>query len=455
MVKHVAKFLQYTPVYFSRIVARSKFGMKLQLDIFHNIAEQSKVLVADLHFKLYNHRRFAVEGNGINDHLHWSLTMRHGKPQSIRSILLMIVILMLATLACNLSRSEDDGGNGDQANSGNPSVTIQSPVSNTSVPRNSAVTLQVKATDPSGSGITRVELMVNNIIVDQKPSASPTGDKELTVNLTWTASSVPGTYTLTVRPYRGFTQGLAATLQINVTDSAVAPTLAATNPSGTGGFPTGVPTVDPTCRARVDINGLRMRSQPDTTRDNVITEFVVNETPVVLARLSNSSWYQVQDTTSPQIGWISAAYVTLTGNCNTIPVLAAPSTPTPTATIPSQPQPQPTDLVALSPSGLLQVQLGSNGTGTAVYTLLIRNDGGRDSGSFDVLIALPGGEQVTVNVPNLAPGAATTVPQNGLNITFGAPGTQRILYQVDFDNKVTETNEANNIAFLDVTVSAP
>ncbi len=381
--------------------------------------------------------------------------MRHGK-QSLRSILLMIVVLTLAMLACNLSRSEEDGQGGGQANSGNPTVTILSPATNTNVARNTPVTLQVTASDPGGSGITRIELMVNNIIVDQKPSASPTGDKELTVNLTWASSSVPGTYTLTVRPYRGFSQGLAATLQINVTDSAVAPTLSVTSPTtGTGGFPTGVPTIDPTCRARVDINGLRMRSQPDTTRDNIITEFVVNETPVVLARLSDNSWYQVQDTTSPQIGWVSSTYVTLTGNCNNIPVLAAPSTPTPTATTPSQPQTQPAELVALSPSGLLQVQLSSNGTATAVYTLLIRNDGGRDSGSFDVLIALPGGEQITVNVPNLAPGAAATVPQNGLNITFNAPGTQRVLYQVDFDNKVVETNESNNIAFLDVTVTAP
>ncbi|MBI5930703.1 MAG: SH3 domain-containing protein [Chloroflexi bacterium] len=363
--------------------------------------------------------------------------------------------LTLATLACNLSRSDKDKSNNGQAGSGNPTVTILSPAPNTSVSRTTAVTLQVKASDPGGSGITRIELLVNNIIVDQKPSASPAGDKELTVNLTWTASSVPGTYTLMVRPYRGFTQGLAATLQLNVTDSAVAPTVATSATTGTGSLPTSIPTTDPTCRARVDINGLRMRSQPDSTRDNIITEFVVNETPVVLARLADNSWYQVQDTTSPQIGWVASAYVTLTGFCNNITVLAAPSTPTPTPTTSSQPQTQPTDLVALSPSGLLQVQLGSNGTATAVYTLLIRNDGGRDSGSFDVLIVLPGGEQLNVPVTNIAPGAAVTVPSNGLNITFNSPGTQRILYQVDFDNRVTETNEANNLAFLDVTVTSP
>lgn len=374
------------------------------------------------------------------------------------SVFGIMVMLLLAMLACNLTSDGDNtNATGGQSSSTNPTVTILSPAANTSVPRSTAVTVQVRASDPNGSGITRVELLVNNIIVDQKPSISPTGDKELTVNLTWTASSVPGPYTLLVRPYRGFSQGQATTLQLTVTDSAVAPTVVSTSvtPGSGGSVPTGVPTTDPICRARVNVNGLRMRAQPDAVNGSIITEFVINEAPVVLARLADSSWYQVQDTTSPQIGWVSAAYVTLTGVCNNIPVLAAPSTPTSAPTATNQPQTQPADLVALSPSGLLQIQLDSTGTGTSVYNFLVRNDGGQDSGAFEVSISLPGNEQIMLSVPNLAPGAAVAVPSQGLNITFSSPGIHRISYQIDFTNRVTEINEGNNIAFLDVTVFGP
>lgn len=373
---------------------------------------------------------------------------------------LVILLLVLALLACNLTSNGDDEGDGGggESQSDIPTVSILSPTPNTSVLRGTSVTVQVKAVDPKGSGVTRVELLVNNVRVDEKPSTSPLGDKELTLNLTWIASAVPGNYTLTIRPFRGNVQGKIESLPITIGSGGIAPTIPPTSGSGVTaptGAPIVVPTTDTVCRARVDIAGLRMRSSPDSTRtDNIITEFAVNETPAVLARLADNSWYQVRDTTSPDVGWVYSAYVTLTGLCTNIPVISGPSTPIPPQIPTNLPASQPAELVALPLSGLTQIELGSDGTATAVYTMLIRNDGGQDSGAFDVLIVLPGGEQTTISVPSLAPRAVVPVPTNGLNVTFRSPGTQRVLYQIDSTNRIAEAKEDNNIAYLDVSVLA-
>jgi hypothetical protein len=379
--------------------------------------------------------------------------MQNRRKQTLRAVVLGLTMLTLTGLACNLTRESDEQT--PAAISNLPAVTVLSPAANAAAPVGAPFTVQVSATDSGGSGVTKVELLANNIIVDQKPSQAPTGDREMTVNLTWNAPAVPGNILLVVRPWRGLTQGTPATLPVIVVDSSVAPTV--TLGPAPGNFTAVAPTFNPVCRARVDAQGLRLRSTPDTTRtDNIIDDFDLGDEPPVLGRLADNSWYQVRALAGVNVGWVSGAYVTLLGSCN-IPVISPPATPVPTPTntlIPAA-EPPPADLVALNPSGLATVELGAENTATAIYVLVIRNGGGRESGPFKVQIVLPGGQQLIESVTTLAPGATVSVPVNNLTVTFNAPGPQRVLYQADFENVVTESDEGNNIAWLDVNVVAP
>ena len=54
--------------------------------------------------------------------------------------------------------------------------------------------------------------------------------------------------------------------------------------------------------------------------------------------------------------------------------------------------------------------------------------------NFQVIISLPNGNQVTESI---------------------SPGSHRIFYEADVNLVVEETNEENNVAFLDVNVAAP
>lgn len=369
----------------------------------------------------------------------------------------MVILLVLASLACNLVQEEDDNTGGSSVNVGAPQVSIIAPAANAQVAVRQPLTVQVRATDPQGSGITRVELLVNNVPnpIDQKPSQNPAGDQQMDVNLSWTPQ-VTGNYTLFVRAYRGNVSSTPASLPI-VVQSNIQVTATISLGSTPGGFVPVAPTFNPVCRARVDSGGLRLRSEPNTnTSANIITNFQLGDEPPVIGRLADSTWYQVQDVRSANRGWVNAAYVTLLGNCNTTPVINAPATPQPTLTPTTQSQQAaPADIVALPISGLTLVQLQENGLRTEIYIITIQNIGGRETGAFKVQIVLPGGGERIHDVTNLASGASIRIPANeGLAVDFISAGLQRIYVKADYQNVVQESNEGNNETFLDVNVEA-
>ena len=367
----------------------------------------------------------------------------------------LLIILTLTALACNLTSDNN------QPTSVGPlramTAQILSPSANTAFPIGQAVTVQAKVADPDGSGVTRIELRANNIVVDQKPSLNPAGDKDLTVNLTWNAPSAPGNVALSVIPYRGSTRGTTANVAILVVDTSIA-TTNATVGGGVGG-PTAVftvvPTYNPNCRARIDANRLNFRSSPEVTEDNLLGYYVIGDEAPMLSRLSDNSWYEVRAIVSSQTGWVFGSYTTLLGNCSSIPIKSFTTpTPAPTATLAPSEAPSKPNIVALQPSGLTSLQAGFDGSASATYTFTIQNTGGQATGAFAVIISLPDGNQVTENITDLTPGQSLSFPAGGLTVTFTSPGSHRITYQADANGQVDESNEGDNLQFIDVQVIA-
>lgn len=371
--------------------------------------------------------------------------------QGIRAVAWLIFIMTLASLACNLSKKDENGTDSPLSDATTPpTVSVVNPPTVAAV--NQAITVQVEAIDPLGRGVTNVELRVNDRPVDSKASPDPNGTTPFNVNLTWTPVRA-GSIKLSVVAWRRNVPSAEQAFNLTVGSTAV-PT--STSVGGTTATLV-APNLGP-CRARVDTAGLRMRSTPDSNRtDNIITTFALNEEPRILGRLANNSWYQVQDTTSPQIGWVSGGYVTVLGVCNNVPVVSPPATPTvaPTNTLPASAAPSPADLVALPISGRVSVQLNSSGTATELYSLTIQNIGGSDSGAFQVQIVLPGGQEIIRQVTNLGAGQSLNVADGSQqSVTFTTPGTQQISLHVDYLNGVAESNEANNIQQLVINVEA-
>jgi hypothetical protein len=208
----------------------------------------------------------------------------------------------------------------------------------------------------------------------------------------------------------------------------------------------------------VDTQGLRFRSQPDTSNDAyIISSFNLNEEPQIIGRLGDNSWYQVSR--GSQQGWVFAGLVTPLdcGNAS-IPVRTPPATwtPVPSPTLAPSAAPRPPDLIALV-AGEVPIKLNSSGTATASYVVTVRNIGGSASGEFNVEIILPDGASISKTIANLAPNAQVQVSQDDSgvqSITFTQPGTQRLRVFVDFDGDVAEIDENNNNAALDIIVEA-
>ncbi|MBN2303510.1 MAG: hypothetical protein JXQ72_03480, partial [Anaerolineae bacterium] len=217
---------------------------------------------------------------------------------------------------------------------------------------------------------------------------------------------------------------------------------------------------NPTCRARVNVTELRLRTGPSIAYD-IILYFQLGDEPQITGYAINDSgerWWRVIWGTST--GWTSAAYTAQLGDCSRLQPVPVPATPTPVPSATPQPtQPGSTatptlpDLRLSLLTGPVQVQLGADGTFTATYVIEVENVGGQDSGRFRVAILRPDGDIEFHDVVDLGAGGRTLVPLSGLSYTFRTPGVVRLLVTVDDQYAVTESNETNNQTYTDITVS--
>ena len=373
----------------------------------------------------------------------------------------VLIVLLLAALACNLTLSDDSSPSSPPTLIVElPTVMILEPIEGARFTQGE--TVSVKARASSNAGITLVELLVNGIRVDSQP---PDGLPPLSIDvvLDYNAQQV-GQITLMVRAYSSnniASNPVSRTITVlSQLDPGGGGAAATQNPQATS-LP--VPTAtafNPVCRARVDSGGLRFRAGPGTNYD-IIANFQGSEEPLIqgYAQRSDGLWWQLF--WGGNVGWAFADYTTQLGNCDAIRPAAVPPSPTPDITetppptvIPSTPTLPDLQLSVLA--GPTELILGAGDTIKANFQIQVINKGGRVSDAFRIAVLKPDGTAASYDVPGLEPGDTYDLEgPGGPVIEFTLPGVNRILVTVDDQYQVLESNEANNQAYLDVTIRPP
>ncbi len=239
---------------------------------------------------------------------------------SHRRLLLPILMLLLAALACSLTRDDQEKLD-EVSQSGTQIVLTQraptlTPDPNQAKPMVLSVTVlpaqqvavgqqvQFQATATHILSVTRFDL----VTVSGESIATQTVEAgtEVTATLQWTPDA-PGTYTLNIVAYHDDVASDPMSRDVIVIDpnATVAPT-ATTEP----------------CVITVVQSGTRVRSGPGVSF-SAQGSFTVNEQPEVIARGEDNSgqgWFQVRRSNG-QEGWISSHpdFVEATGDCASIP----------------------------------------------------------------------------------------------------------------------------------------
>src|SRR4051812_23832952 len=179
-------------------------------------------------------------------------------------LLIPLALLVVAALACNLGAqpqsetpipgSATTAAGTPVAQSDIPEVEIRSPADNTEVVTQTEVQVYVRAVDRIG--VTRIEMRVDNQIVDTAASPEANGTPTMDSILSWTPNN-PGPHVVQVVAFRGSTRGNPKSITLTVRDTPAQVPV----PAGSPAFLTASPTSDPTCRARAD-QTVNVRSGP-------------------------------------------------------------------------------------------------------------------------------------------------------------------------------------------------
>ena len=386
-----------------------------------------------------------------------------------QGVLLLLVGLLLS--ACNLGNTptptEERLVTNTPESTGKPAVTIISPDTGDSYEVGDQILVSVEATD--AVGVTRLQMFANGQIVKNVSSESLAGERQFDAVLDYMPRTT-GEVTLRVLAFRGALASDPAEITVNVI-SDTQPT--ATSGGSSGGGDSG-PTIpdDGVCRVLTDV-GINFRSEPTTTRDNVITVLPGGTLVRVVGRLGDNSWWQVDY--NGRIGWLSGnpQFTTLYGNCSTVPirnvVINTPiPTPTPTqtrtpvATWTSSPTYTPTALgradliiptitltdnnsdeddVVVIPEGETDVEF--------TVSVTVTNVGFQQSGNFSATLRFDGTTYDLGRISSLNRGESILLQRI---ITVDAPGEYDVRVQVDTDNEVEEQSEVNNTGILPIVV---
>lgn len=375
-----------------------------------------------------------------------------------------VAVLLLAS-GCNLGGGQDETDEPIVVDTpadvgGQPSVVILSPEDGDEFVVDEQILFSVEATDVVG--VTRVQLLANGQIVKTVSSETTTGDPDLDAVLDFTPRTT-GDFAMSVIAFRGATASPPAEIGLIVRDEqADIENTPQTNP--------GLPQIpnDGVCRALVNVN-LNMRSEPTTTRDNVIRVLPASTLAPITGRLGDNSWWELN--VNGQTGWVSADFTTIYGNCQTVPVrniqINTPipsrtptltpthtSTPTLTPTLTPTPVPGVPNLIVSNISGDEEVVIPADSSEVIVeYAVTITNVGAGPSGRFANELRFEDQIYNLSVVSDLAAGQSIIFTQE---VTFDASyvGQDLIIRaEVDSNNEVTEISEADNLGLLEVSVT--
>jgi len=381
----------------------------------------------------------------------------------MRNWKMILLIGFLCTVAgCNLgtpSQQEEPLLTDTPVPSGRPEVEIQSPETGDEFVVDEQLLVRAVATDPAG--VTRIQLFANGQIVKTVSSESLEGEDVLEATLDYTPRS-QGEVILRVLAFRGSTASEPDEITITVREDED-DIIVTARPDTSGPI---IPN-DGVCRALTNV-GLNFRSAPTTTRDNVITVLQSGTLAPVVARLGDNSWWKINFNNT--LGWVSADFTTLFGNCLNIPienvVINTPTftptftpshTPTVTLTPTASHTPVPgvPDLIVTSISGEEMVVIPADSASVMeTYNVIITNLGAGPSGQFSAVLRFDETEFDLGVVSNLNRNESIVLTQE---LTLDAAGEFDIRVDVDPEDEVDEISEINNRGdiTIEVTVESP
>lgn len=377
---------------------------------------------------------------------------------SMKSVAVLLW-LALFSLACNLGAPQATPippVTNTPLGATKPRVIVQSPASGTQFNVNQPIPVSVIATDETG--VTRVQLFANGTLAKTVSSQNINGDPQINTILDFTPRTA-GDVALRVVAYRGNTASDPAELTVRVGNAVIATSTSAPIIAPTPAPPS-IPN-DGVCRALTSTS-VRLRSTPSTATDsNIITTLTINTLMPILARTPDNAWWKVNF--NARIGWVSAAFTTIYGNCFSVPVESgvtpSPTTPpvvvvTATPIPPTAPPTTPplSDLVITSIAGDSTISLGGAPSVTRNYSVTVTNTGLGAARNFSVTLTLNSTAPVDMGiVGELGAGQSITLIRP---ITFTGTGVNSLRADADPANTVNEVSNVNNTGVLVVTVNS-
>ncbi len=369
-----------------------------------------------------------------------------------KPLIIILVVLLLASLACNLPLGRGEETTPTAPAADKPVVTITAPPSGAEVQVGQEVAVQSTATDTMG--VVGVELQANGtrVRIDTTPDSTP----QLSFSLlqSW-VPAVVGEYTLSVIAYRADgTASDPASIAVRVVQAQEG---AAGTAQATGA-----------CMARPNTD-LNVRSGPGTAYP-ILGVLTLGSEREVTGRDEGAFWWQIAYPAGPGgRGWVSAPYTTLSGDCTAIPVAAyapPPATAAPTAmptseatVAPSAPTntPTPPDLIvsAITMPGTILLPLTVPTEATVTIQVTVQNVGGTAATGFNTVLRPEGTFPLSPSVSlgliaSLGPGESFTYT---VEHTYTSVGSYTVEAVVDPTDAVDESDEGNNVRTLAIQVS--
>ena len=361
------------------------------------------------------------------------------------------------------------------ASASKPVVSISTPVDGAEVVVGTDILIRGEASD--SQGVTRVQLVANDRIVRVVSAETAGGTRNMPVTLDY-RPVVTGPLKLEVIAWRGSVSGEAAivNVQVRANRSQVLAT-AVPQPEQPVIDPN-----DPTCRVLTNVP-LNVRVNAGTGFERITTLASGDQIPV-LARLVDDSWWQVtlRDGTA---GWVAGRnpdnsneqFVSVYGDCTLIPSLPLPQ-PTevgPDAEAPdAEATPVPGGAEAPAPAGPDDNGEGEDGEAPDLVVVNLRGpdsltiEQGDDAvtASYEVTVSNSGaatGERFRVRLDGAPDAGPFDETVNGLGagesisfsfaLEFSSADDVILVATVDSAEEISESDEENNSARLDVTIS--
>jgi len=381
----------------------------------------------------------------------------------------LVAGLLLAS--CNLNE-----GQGQTVITGDPVVQLSAPLPNATFLEGVPVNIQALISN-AGPDIGRVEIVVDGTVIASLASPNTSGAATFSIpTQSWPASGA-GPHTISVTAFRADgSSSTAGTVTITVVSQVaateeVSPTAddseATTEEGGNTNAqaqpterpeptdppePTDEPepeaTNTPSRPTATITTGVNMRRGPSTTFNPPVGSMPANATADIIAVNPAGDWYKVRSTYGE--GWISAAFVTVSGDVSDLPRDPGPPTPVPATPTPVATATPVTNanliivgIPVISPHPLncnqaatIRVTIQNNGTGptSAEGKVLVE----------DIHIGSNSRQQSTEGTfPVLQPGQQFTSDMRLTVSTFFNEG-HRIVITIDNDRVIPETSDGDN-----------